>query len=123
MSIFNRRFFKLTNVNKFRLLSIIYVAVFWTLTDLVIVLLRGNDVSYRNRSIPLRETLIFVVSLIMGYLFVYKLKKILRSYPLWLNFTLKSIILLTAAFVINFAIHFCNDVLVLRETPAMSVHH
>ena len=123
MSIINRRLFKLTNVNKYRLLSIIYVAVFWTLTDLVIVLLRGNDVSYRSRSIPLRETLIFVVSLIMGYLFVYKLKKILRSYPLWLNFTLKSFILLAAAFAINFVIHFVNDVVIFHETPGMSVHH
>lgn len=123
MSFFNTRLFRLTNVNKHRAMSILYIAIFWTLTDFVIVLLRDNDPLYPTRSLTVRESLIFVVSLIMGYLFVFKLKKILRSYPLWVNFTLKSIILLAAAFVINFAIHFCNDVLVLRETPSMSVQH
>ena len=123
MSFFNPRFFKLTNVNKHRAWSILYIAIFWTLTDLLIVLFRGNDHLYPTRSLTLRESLIFVVSLVMGYLFVYKLKKILRSYPLWVNFTLKSFILIASAFAINFIIHFCNDVLILRETPSLSVHH
>ena len=104
MSFFNTRLFRLTNVNKHRAMSILYIAIFWTITDFVIVLLRDNDPLYPTRSLTVRESLIFVVSLIMGYLFVFKLKKILRSYPLWVNFTLKSIILLSAAFVINFAI-------------------
>jgi adenylate cyclase len=59
----------------------------------------------------------------MGYLFVFKLRKILRSYPLWLNFTLKSFILLGSAFAINFVIHFFNDVIIYHETPQMSVNH
>ncbi|MEP6615548.1 MAG: adenylate/guanylate cyclase domain-containing protein [Ginsengibacter sp.] len=124
MKFLNPRFFKLTNVNKHRALSILYIGIFWTLTDYVIVLLRDNsDISYRSQSLLLRETLIFIVSLVMGYLFVYKLKKILRSYPLWLNFTLKSFILLGSAFVINFLIHFFNDVFIFHETPYASVHH
>jgi adenylate cyclase len=123
MSFINTRLFKLTSVNKHRAMSILYIAIFWTLTDFVIVLLQDNsNALHPTRSLALRETLIFIVSLIMGYLFVFKFKRILRSYPLWLNFILKSFILLWSAFVINFIIHLFNDVLILGESPATSVH-
>ena len=122
MSFFNPKFLRLTNVNKHRVKTIFYIAIFWTLIDLAIVLLRDDSESlHPTRSITLRETLIFFVSLIMGYLFVFKLKRILRSYPLWLNFTLKSFILLGGAFAINFLIHFVNDVLIVGESPSQSV--
>ena len=112
MKLFKRRIFHLSNVDKYRLKSTIYIAIFWTITDYIVVLLRDqSDKLYPTRSIVVRELLIFLVSLIMGYLFVYKLKKLLRHYPLWLNFTLKSMILLGSAFIINFIIHYTQSVL------------
>ena len=117
MKFFRPRFFHLSNVNKYRLKSIIYIAIFWTVTDYIVMLLRDQtDKLYPTKSLAVREILIFSVSLVMGYLFVYKLKKILRHYPLWLNFTLKSVILLGSAFIINFIIHYGVSVLVTKST-------
>jgi len=59
----------------------------------------------------------------MGYLFVYKLKKFLRHYPLWLNFVLKSIILLVSALVISFIIQTVSFILVLGQTPGQALHN
>ncbi len=92
------KFFKISNVDKYRWKSVIFVAFLWTLLDFIMLLLRDERSSYRGaNSIWFREALVFVVSVIMGYLFVYKLKKVLRSYPLWINFILKSCILLVPA--------------------------
>ena len=59
----------------------------------------------------------------MGYLFVYKLKKFLRHYPLWLNFLLKSIILLASALALSFIIQFVSFVLVSGQTPGLAIHN
>jgi len=101
------RSWKISNVTKHRVKSILFIAVIWTLTDLAAVLMRDSKEAPHNWVV--RELLIFVVSIIMGYLFVFKLKKILRNYPLWLNYILKSTILLLAAFIISFILHFVDS--------------
>jgi adenylate cyclase len=58
----------------------------------------------------------------MAYLFIFKLKRILRSYPLWLNFLLKSLILLASAFAITFLIHFFNEVFISNKTAGEAVN-
>jgi adenylate cyclase len=98
---------RISNVNKFRLKTVISIAFFWTVTDFVIVLLR-QDNQVHTKSIWFREGLMFSVSLIMGYLFVYRLRKIFRNYPLWVNFLFKSIILLGSALIITFIIQISN---------------
>ncbi len=117
MKFFKTRSFHISNVTKYRLKSIFSIAIFWTVTDYIIMLLRDqSDKLHPTRSILLREILMFGVSLFMGYLFVYKLKKILRRYPLWLNFTLKSLILLASAFAINFLMQYADSILIERMT-------
>src|ERR1700754_3129738 len=107
MKITRRSFFRISHVNQFRIKSVLFIAILWTLTDFIVVLLRGDSEPVkRTNSLWFREGLIFFLSLIMGYLFVYKLKKILRSYPLWANYLLKSIILLGSALVISFVLQF-----------------
>ena len=101
------RRFHISNVNKFRLKTVVSIAFFWTVIDFVIVLLR-QDNQVHTKSIWFREGLMFSVSLIMGYLFVYRLRKIFRNYPLWLNFFIKSIILLGSALIITFIIQISN---------------
>jgi adenylate cyclase len=102
-----KRFIRLSNVNKIRLRTVIYIAFFWTVIDFVIVLLR-QDQQVHTKSLWFREVAIFFVSLNMGYLFVFRLKKMLMHFPLWLNFLAKSIILLVSAFLITFILQFCN---------------
>ncbi|HEX7456841.1 MAG TPA: hypothetical protein VF301_00250, partial [Ginsengibacter sp.] len=72
-----KRFFHISNLNKIRFRTVIYIAFFWTSIDIVIVLLRENE-QMHTKSIWFREGLIFSVSIIMGYLFVFRLRKMLR---------------------------------------------
>jgi len=102
-----KRFFHLSNLNKIRLRTVIYIGLFWTAIDFVIVLL-SQDEEIHTKSLWLRETIMFIVSLIMGYIFVYRLRKTLRHFPLWLNFLAKSFILLGSALLLTFIIQFTN---------------
>ncbi len=104
-----KRFFHISNLTRIRLRTVLYIGIFWTLIDFVIVLFRESD-HVHNKTIWFREGLMFLVSLIMGYVFVFRLKKTLRKLPLWLNFLLKSIILLGSAFLITFIIQFGNSI-------------
>ena len=124
MKLFRYRWFKISNITKYRIRSVLFIAFFWTLTDWITVLLRNQDVEkiHRENSLWMRELLMFVLSIIMGYLFVYKLKKFLRHYPLWLNFILKSLILLVSALVISFIIQFVSFTLVSGDTPGLALN-
>jgi len=125
MKLFRYRWFKISNITKYRIRSVLFIAFFWTVTDWISVLLRnqGAEPVYRVHSLWMREILMFVLSIIMGYLFVYKMRKFLRHYPLWLNFILKSIILLASALVISFLIQFVSFVLVSGQTPGLALHN
>jgi adenylate cyclase len=123
MKIFNRKSFKISNVNKYRLRAIFYVAVFWTLTDFFTVLARDENTYNAPKSLWVRESVIFFVSIIMAYIFIYKLKRIFRGHAMWLNFILKSLILLGAAFVINFIIHYFNHIIIYGETSRVAVNY
>ena len=125
MILFRYRWFKISNITKYRIRSVLFIAFFWTLTDWISVLMRNQQVEniHRENSLWMRELLMFVLSIIMGYLFVYKLKRFLRHYPLWLNFVLKSLILLASALVISFLIQFVSFTLVSGETPALALHN
>src|SRR5665213_2842954 len=103
------KFFKISTVNKLRIKTVIFIAAFWTAIDFVIVLLREETQVHQN-TLWFREALMFSVSLIMGYLFVYRLKRMLRDFPLWLNFLVKSFILLGCAFLLTFTIQLFNSV-------------
>ncbi len=113
MSAFSR-FFYISHINKLRLKTVISIAFLWTAIDYVIVLLRTEEQVHKN-SVWFREGLMFVVSLIMGYIFVYRLRKMSRRFPLWLNFLLKSVILLGSAFTLTFIIQYANSVFILKQ--------
>ena len=125
MILFRYRWFKISNITKYRIRSVLFIAFFWTLTDWITVLLRNQDtdVTHREHSLWMRELLMFILSIIMGYLFVYKMKRFLRHYPLWANFILKSVILLGSAFIISFLIQFVSFTLVSGDTPGLALHN
>ena len=70
----------------------------------------------RAHSLGFREAMIFVLSLMMGYIFVFHLRKVLVHYPLWASFLGKSLILLFSAFLLTFLIQFLNSILILKES-------
>ncbi len=107
--------FKIPNVSRLRIKTVLFIAAFWTTIDFATVLLRQETQVHRH-SLLFREVLMFTVGLLMGYLFVYRLKRILRHWPLWISFLGKSLILLTAAFIITFILQFFNSVVMLNQS-------
>jgi adenylate cyclase len=103
----------LTFTQKYRIKQVITVAFFWTIVDLLTVVLRTEQRLYGElNSIRLRETLVFSMSLVMGYLLVVKLKRAFRKIPLLFNFLLRSGVLILAAFLMNFIIHFAHSIII-----------
>ncbi|MDB5200055.1 MAG: adenylate/guanylate cyclase protein [Chitinophagaceae bacterium] len=126
MILFRYRWFKISNITKYRIRSVLFIALLWTLVDWITVLLRNQEIAshvQREHSLWMREILMFILSVIMGYLFVYKFKRMMRHYPLWFNFIAKSIILLASALVISFLIQFVSFTLVSGQTPDFALHN
>lgn len=99
-----------SRARKYRYRTVLMIAFFWTLIDVVMTLVSSlSHLDNPLNNILLRVCFVFVMSLVMGYLFVFSLKKIFRNYPLWVNFLLKSLILLFAAFFMNFLVHFIEN--------------
>jgi len=104
---------RVSAVGKYRVRTILYIAVFWTLIDIiVIILLKNGNTRSPFRSLVLREVAVFTMSCFMGYLFVYTLRHVFRTRSVFINFIFKSVVLLLAAFVMNFLVHFVDAVFV-----------
>ena len=93
---------KLSELKKYRYKVVLFVAVFWTIVDLLAVavfnkLPSGNLIT----QFLLREIIVFIMSAVMGYLLVFILRKLFRHYHLWISLLLKSTLLVIAAFVMN----------------------
>jgi adenylate cyclase len=106
---------KISHVNQLRIKTVLFIAVFWTAIDLVIFLLNPHP-QYHSNSIFTREIFMFLISLAMGYLIVFQLRKFFRGFPLWMNFFSKSVILLASALMLTFIIQFFNSVFVLGNS-------
>ncbi len=124
MKLFKIKSFRPSSVTKFRIMSVVYIALFWTLIDYIVVILRNPEgLPKHTNSLGIREIFIFIVSLLMGYLFVFKFRRILKNAPLWLNFFIKSAILLGSALLITFVITFITGVLFLHQSYSQSYQH
>ncbi len=93
---------KLSELKKYRYKVVLFVAVFWTIVDLLAVAVfnkvpSGNHIS----QFLLREIIVFIMSAVMGYLLVFILRKLFRHYHLWISLLLKSVLLIIAAFIMN----------------------
>lgn len=96
---------------------IVYISVFWTVIDLVFVLTRREPVYYSlgNNALAVRALLVFTMSVAIGYLLVFKLRRMFRNRSLGVSFLFRSAILLVIAYVVNFIIHVVNIVFILRS--------
>ena len=100
-----------SGLGRYRIRTILIIAIFWTLIDIIAVLLfRDVHVKSPIRSAFLREVAVFIMSCVMGYLFVFRLKNVFSKQSPVINFIFKSIILVIAAFVLNFLVHFIDSV-------------
>ena len=112
-----------SGAGKYRMRTILYIAVFWTLIDIIAVLLfRETAIRSPFKSDVFREIAVFIMSCLMGYLFVFTLKHVFRNQSAVINFIFKSIILLIAAFTINFLVHFVESVFINGKGTREAVH-
>ena len=102
---------------------VLYIALFWTVIDMISTMLNFNTHDNHTKSIFVRALLVFFMSSIMGYLFVFTLKSIFRESSIAVNFVVKSIILLVAALVMNFIVHFADDYFIRHLGSAGSVNN
>lgn len=110
-----KKLFNFSFVSKYRFSLIFYISVCWTIIDLIIVLTRQEHAYYSlNSAIALRSILLFIMSLGIGYLLIFKLRVMFRNRPLLVSFFLRSSILVVAAYIINFIIHTTNIIINLH---------
>jgi len=110
---------------------ILIVAVSWTLIDSLFYILRLTQEpspskyslfqTHTTQTILLRELNVFFLSILMAYFLVFFMKNYFRRISLWVNMLLKAIVLIAAALVINFFIHFTYATLIVKQTAAYAL--
>src|SRR5258705_7417847 len=102
-------------VRRYGTKTIFVIALAWTFFDFLFFLQRqlsgllpakysAKGVNL-TKEILLRELNVFVISLIIGYFLVVVLKNYLRNSSLWYNLFIKTLLLILAAFFMNFFIY------------------
>lgn len=110
-----KKLFSFSFVSRYRFSLIFYISVCWTIIDLIMVLTRPDPTYYSIASaIVLRSVLLFIMSFGIGYLLIFKLRRMFRNRPLLVSFFYRSSILLIAAYIINFIIHTANIIVTLH---------
>ncbi len=116
-------FSKISMVRKYRFRTILFIALFWTLTDTIVVLTFNTLPAEKNgNAIIVREVIVFLMSLLMGYLLISVLRRIFRHYYLWAGFLVKSLILIVAAFLMNLLLSTVNTVSILGLPIGQAFH-
>jgi adenylate cyclase len=120
-------------INKYRIKLVLVIASFWTIIDTGVFLFKF----YRDRVdqaadpfdmhstsvLVLRLVLIFFICLSMAYLLIYQLKNLVRNLPLWLGLLIKIIVLVAAAFLLNYILHFTYIWLIEKEPLTTELGH
>jgi len=129
----HRIVFRLGAISKYRIKLMLTIALLWTIIDTAVYLYKF----YRDRVdlaehpfdmhsstvLLLRSILIFFICLIMAYLLLYQLKHLVRNLPLWLSLLIKVIILVAAAFFLNYILHFTYIWLIEKEPLTTELGH
>lgn len=99
----------------FRIKRVVYIALFWTLLDIVVTLFDVVAGKMAWQAALVRMCLVFVMSLVMGYLFAFAFRQMLPKKNLILNFFFKALLVLLAALFMNFVVNFISLVIVNRR--------
>lgn len=115
---------KFSVINRYRYKWVVIIALAWTLID-VIGWLRFMSHPYADRpdsvytfltpgAVVLRAFIDYMMGLFMGYLLVFRLRKMFREYSLLINFIAKTLILIVASFFMNFLVHISYSLFTLH---------
>lgn len=115
-------------IKRYKLRMILIVAVSWTVIDSLFYIFRLTEQpipskyslfqKHTAQTILLRETNVFFLSMLMAYFLVFFMKNFFRKTSLWINMLLKAIVLISAALIINFFIHFTYATMIARQTAS-----
>lgn len=100
----------LSGFERYKVRTVLYIALAWTLIDSIVMLLRDDDL-VTSQFFLVRETTVFIISCFMGYLFVFTLRNLFLRQPLFLNFIYKSFLVILAAFLITFLVHLLDSII------------
>ncbi|HUP12161.1 MAG TPA: hypothetical protein VM187_08120, partial [Niastella sp.] len=133
MKPFGRVIVRTGAINKYRIKQVLVIALLWTIIDTGVYLYKFyrdhideavNPYDMHSWAVLLlRSGLIFCICLVMAYLLVYQLKHLVRNLPLWFGLVVKSIILVAAAFLLNFILHFTYILLIEKEPLTTELGH
>ena len=114
---------KVSSVRRYRFNTILSIAALWTLVDIIVVLI-FNSLPSTNKlgALLLRESIVFISSMGVGYLLVTALKRLFRDFNLLATLLTKSIILIIAAFLINLLLFSFNSISILGVPFEESFH-
>jgi adenylate cyclase len=125
MKPFGRVIVRTGAINKYRIKQVLVIALLWTIIDTGVYIYKFyrdhineavNPYDMQSWAVLLlRLGLIFCICLVMAYLLVYQLKHLVRNLPLWFGLLVKTIILVAAAFLLNFILHFTYIWLIEKE--------
>lgn len=124
---------KLSAIKKYRYKWVFFIALIWTTID-VLLWIRYMQMPFGSKydssfqiltptAIILRIVIEFYMSLVMGYLLVFRLKQMFRNYPLWANLILKTAILLLASILMNFFLHFSYSLVILNVSLLQALYN
>src|SRR5215467_366533 len=115
-------------IKRYKLRMIFIVAASWTLIDSLFYLFRLTEEPaptkyslfqrHTTETVLLRELNVFFLSMLMAYFLVFFMKNFFRKSSLWVNMLLKALILIVAALIINFFIHFTYATLIAKQTAS-----
>src|SRR4051812_2902826 len=99
-------------LRRYRFRWVLLIALTWTALDLLLWAIRASvpqaaaytdiehtrDINY----VAIRSSVVFGMSLKMGWLIVFRFRTLFRNKPLQVNLALKTLILMACSFVMNF---------------------
>jgi adenylate cyclase len=108
---------EISNAKRLKLKLVLSIAVVWTIVDLVNFFTSytnnlGHSIVYNviEKSLLMRELIVFLMSALVAYLLVFVLKKAFRNYSMWFALLAKSLILIFSALILSFLIHISYSV-------------
>ena len=112
---------RVTAVQSYRLRNVFYIALIWTVVDAILkvaVTGRGMPVAGGQRlltpeAIGIRMGIVFLVSCVMAYALVFRLRATYNGYPLWKNWLYKGSWLLIGTLIMNFLVFISYDYFIL----------
>lgn len=118
-------------LRRYRYRWVLLIALAWTALDLLLWAIRASvpqtaayadiehtrDINY----VAIRSSVVFGMSLMMGWLIVFKFRTLFRNRPLQVNLALKTLILMACSFVMNFFNLFGYFYFITRRTVLESL--